>query len=390
MHYGTSPLRSMSLGMGMGMGMSMGMDPRMQMMRQSNLTANAVPPEEDQPKRPLSAYNIFFQVERQRLISDEPMEGPYTRAEVYSINLDKATRIEKSKRPHRKMHGRITFIELAKSIAQKWKTIDAPERKLFEERADDEKRKYAIELEDYLLRQLPTQQVKKRLSALRRGSLSKYIKGREKTASPVQTSSPGAGINESNDGHSVHTISREVSPTNSIIHPQRRRSTASFIRAPVLPERRQLQMERGRNLERLYQMQIQLYNEQMRLQAEYNRDQAAGNFHHPEGQNREQHLDSPRYEQDYHHDVAQPFMENAPSLPSMNDGHRFVSQESFAENPLDDSAFTSHHDSHQNQQHHTLDDTFGSEQHISTPYEHSPHPEDGRVSPLHLGTDPFV
>ena len=43
---------------------------------------------------------------RKRLVAENTDQGPYTRAEVYSIRLDKESRAEKSKRPHRKMHGK--------------------------------------------------------------------------------------------------------------------------------------------------------------------------------------------------------------------------------------------------------------------------------------------
>lgn len=355
--------------------------------------------EEDQPKRPLSAYNIFFQVERQRLISEEPAEGPYTRAEVYSINLDKATRIEKSKRPHRKMHGRITFIELAKTIASKWKSLNTPEKRLFEERAGDEKRKYAIELEDYLLRQVPTQQVKKRLSALRRGSLSKYIQGRS-TADHTAPPAPAA-VSPSKDA----VVPREHSPQQRMITPvnSRRASNTSFVRATstnngsiASPVHSKVRMERGRNLERLYQMQIQLYNEQMRIQAEYNREEqhsASNNsggmlpnerasFHHQDelmGQQTQHQRFHEVSRRGFGQQQQMAHLDDAPEVPNMFEAapppRRFVSGSSLDQqhNDIGGFAFSSLPEDDQPACH---------------PLEYAQHHEDGRVSPL--AVDPFA
>lgn len=311
-------------------------------------------PDEDQPKRPLSAYNIFFQVERQRLISDTPKTGSFSRAEVYSICLDKATRIEKSKRPHRKMHGVISFTDLAKTIAQKWKGLDNPDKRLFEERAENEKRKYAIELEEWLLRQVPTQQVKKRLSALRRGSLSKFIPAREHSPSPT----PAPVFTTPSSAHIISQDPSPSSPRRVVMMPSMDSSHYMVTPAnarrphPTPPSRRQIQLQRARNLERLYQMQVQLYNEQMRLHAEVNGDLEAS-------------FDDP----------PQTFyQESSPKTPHPTVAARVVSSDSLAWPP----------------QYSNLPG-YGEESAAASAYACSPfHEPDGRVSPFGGGNDLFL
>jgi hypothetical protein len=63
------------------------------------------------PKRPLSAYNIFFKDERKKILSQIPDQkmGPK----------------DQSKRNGRKGHGKISFECLAKEIGQRWHSLDS-------------------------------------------------------------------------------------------------------------------------------------------------------------------------------------------------------------------------------------------------------------------------
>lgn len=83
----------------------------------------------DKPKRPLSAYNLFFQHERNRIVGDSPAGADGT------------------KRKHRKSHGKIGFESLAKTIANKWKTLDKASKRPFEQQAKREKAIYAKKLQ---------------------------------------------------------------------------------------------------------------------------------------------------------------------------------------------------------------------------------------------------
>jgi hypothetical protein len=92
-----------------------------------------LPNDKGMPKRPLSAYNIFFRKERQVLLGEDlALEFEIT---------------DQTRRKHRKTHGKIGFAEMAKLVGQRWKKLDTTTKQGFEEQANAEKKRYVEHLE---------------------------------------------------------------------------------------------------------------------------------------------------------------------------------------------------------------------------------------------------
>jgi HMG-box domain len=101
----------------------------------------------DKPKRPLSAYNIFFQLERDRIVNEED-DKTFTRDDVAKVRVVAVA--DMPKRKDRKIHGKIAFVDLARVIGNKWKNLPAEEKEVFNERARQEKVRYDCDVATWL------------------------------------------------------------------------------------------------------------------------------------------------------------------------------------------------------------------------------------------------
>jgi HMG (high mobility group) box len=100
----------------------------------------------DQPKRPLSAYNIFFKEERQRILDEIPEQS--------ADAADEAKPPVKRRKRNRNPHGKIGFESLAKVIGQRWQGLTSEKLEYYKHQSETDKERYRKAMTEYTARQL--------------------------------------------------------------------------------------------------------------------------------------------------------------------------------------------------------------------------------------------
>jgi hypothetical protein len=105
----------------------------------------------DRPKRPLSAYNIFFKEERNRILESLPVQPPKTEDSVESFVDGEGGQKKRRKRKRKgpAPHGKIGFESLAKLIGKRWQELDEAEMSIYKGKAEEDMQRYKREMVEH-------------------------------------------------------------------------------------------------------------------------------------------------------------------------------------------------------------------------------------------------
>jgi len=119
----------------------------------------------NKPKRPLSAYNIFFKDERAKILSgipdkkrdddDDEDDDDDSKSKDDENGNEKGEDGKKvtGKKRKRVPHGKIGFESLAKIVGQRWKELPPDELDSYKKLAEEDMKRYRKEMESYVQKQ---------------------------------------------------------------------------------------------------------------------------------------------------------------------------------------------------------------------------------------------
>jgi HMG-box domain len=110
--------------------------------------------DKDPPKKPLSSYNIYFLLERDRIVNGDTAERMYTMEDVQNIVEQQKWNHTYRKRQHRKTHGKVSFHDLSRVVANNWRRLSDEQKAIFNHQASIEKKIYKQALDTWVMKQM--------------------------------------------------------------------------------------------------------------------------------------------------------------------------------------------------------------------------------------------
>ena len=111
----------------------------------------------DPPKKPLSSYNIYFLLERDRIVNgdkEEAAQRVYTSEDVQNIVEQQKWNHTYRKRQHRKTHRKVSFHDLSRVVASSWRQLSDEQKAIFNQQASIEKKIYKQALDAWVMKQM--------------------------------------------------------------------------------------------------------------------------------------------------------------------------------------------------------------------------------------------
>mmetsp|Transcript_10505 Transcript_10505/g.14730 ORF Transcript_10505/g.14730 Transcript_10505/m.14730 type:complete len:251 (-) Transcript_10505:193-945(-) len=137
----------------------------------------------DKPKRPLSAYNFFFQSQREKIKAELQ-----SNAQICESN-DSTTKSKK---------GKVGFAQLARVVSERWKTLDPDTLSYFKALADNDKQRYEREMDEWTRRRIAN--AAPMIGPTFNKPVSTYLTGNVPAVPPIGSSTEEVDLKSSQNG----------------------------------------------------------------------------------------------------------------------------------------------------------------------------------------------